>query len=85
MVFKIAMLIAMLVGPYDPPVLAPIDTEKNYISAVACEDFRASKEFTEKVAELRTHLLKEFENSSISIATMCVPVDTKPKLRSGAN
>src|ERR1035437_3472263 len=53
MVYKVAVLVAMLVGPFDPPVLTSMNSDKNYISASACEEFRASKEFTESTAALR--------------------------------
>ena len=81
MIYKVAVLVAMLVGPFDPPVLTSMNSDKNYISASACEEFRASKEFTESTAALRDDLLKKFANTSISIASKCISESTKPALK----
>ena len=81
MVYKVAVLVAMLVGPFDPPVLTSMNSDKNYISASACDEYRTSKEFTELVTSLRKDLLKKFANTSISIASKCISASTKPALK----
>jgi hypothetical protein len=75
--FKIGVILAVFLTSDGEPTRYPFLLEISFPTKGACDALRTSEGFGEALAEMTRSTSKKFNNSKVSVDTLCVDVEPK--------